>query len=296
MAMTSLLAYKYVMLAAMVAFVNHYAPRLNLPISVPLKSAEIQKWGARPPMDANLGNIYGGGIRVSNYAFGFSGGGYINPNVNFTPYFGITKLEDDGMTSFGIPLLERHESSISLMERASKMKYKLSTNDMALMTTNILDAFGINCDTFGKGSRLVFEYLEFNSKRGWVPNPLLYARWGGRSIRDPGSNGIAFEVSAISGELLELNMGNAAGCKGLPLVKENDLDKLLSISDNEFQKYSDVDRSNLVVRYSTYVTPEMVPALTNLNYWFPQTNPTTAKDFVIKPFTPTNVPQGADKK
>ncbi len=231
-------------------------------------------------MNTNVGTIYRSGIKVNNYSFGFSGGRYYNPIYEFTPYFCISKLEDDGMTSFGIPLLEQRESSFSLMERASRMKYNVNTNDLARMATNFLVAFEIDRDLYERNNGLVIEQPEFHSDRGLVPSPLLYGYWGGRKeLRDPGSHGLAFEVSAVSGQLLELNMGNASGCKGLSLVNEKDINKLLSIPDKEFQKYSDIERSNLVISYSTYVTPEMIPALTNLNYWFPQTNLRTAKDF-----------------
>jgi len=93
--------------------------------------------------------------------------------------------------------------------------------------------------------------------------------WGNPELRDPGSNGVAFEISAISGELLEMNVGNASGCKGLPLI--HDLDKLLAISDEEFLKYSDAERSNLVTRFVN-LPSQMIATVTNLDYWFPQTN------------------------
>jgi hypothetical protein len=80
---------------------------------------------------------------------------------------------------------------------------------------------------------------------------------------------VAFEISAVSGELLELNAGNASGCKGLPLIK--DLDKLLAISDEEFMKYSDTERSYLVARFVN-LPSQMIATVTNLDYWFPQTN------------------------
>jgi len=74
--------------------------------------------------------------------------------------------------------------------------------------------------------------------------------------------------SAVSGELLELNMGTATTCK-LPLIK--DLSKLLAIPDDEFLKYSDTERSNLVVRFSDMPLP-MLASVTNLDSWFLQAN------------------------
>ncbi|HTY87276.1 MAG TPA: hypothetical protein VMB80_07415 [Candidatus Acidoferrum sp.] len=63
------LAYKYVMLAAMIGFINHYAPRLNLPIDVPLKEQEIQRLHVSP-LDKVV-PVCSGGIRVKNYLFDF---------------------------------------------------------------------------------------------------------------------------------------------------------------------------------------------------------------------------------
>jgi hypothetical protein len=255
------------MTAAMIAFVNHYAPRLNMPFDVPLKEREIQRLKVAPPECNERLTVYSGGIRVSNYSFGFSDG-FINSRwSHFTGYFVVTKLEDDGMTSFGIPLLKPNEGGNSLMERASRMKYTVSTNDLYRMATNYLVALEIDQKDFAKKNSLTVEQGVFHSNRGLVPSPLMYAYWGNPQLRDPGSNGFAFEISAVSGELLELNVGNASTCKGLPLIK--DLDKLLAISDEEFQKYSAEERTNLVARFSGVIWP--VP--TNESHSLPsQTN------------------------
>jgi hypothetical protein len=271
------LAYKYVMTAAMIAFVNHYAPRLNMPFDVPLKEQEIQRLVVKPPECDNMLTVYGGGIRVSNYSFGFSDG-FINSRwSHFTGYFVITKLEDDGMTAFGIPLLKPNEGANSLMERASRIKYTVNTNDLYRMATNYLVALEIDQKAFEKKNPLKVEQGVYHSNRGLVPSPLMCAYWGTPQLRDPGSNGFAFEVSAVSGELLELNVGNASTCKGLPLIK--DLNKLLAISDEEFLKYSAEERSNLVVRFSNIICP--VP--TNESHILPsQTNAPAETNFPAK--------------
>ena len=252
------LAYKYVMIVTMISFVNHYSPRLNMPFNVPLQQPETQRMGVVPPRHDKVMTFYGGGIRVTNYLFSFDDGFFNSKDATFTGHFGITKLEDDGMTSFGIPLLELRESSVSLMERASRMKYTVSTNDVYRMATNYLVALDIDQKTFGRNPITVDQGL-FHSNRGLVPDPMICAYWGKHALRDPVSNGVAFEISAVSGDLLEMNVGNASGCKGLPLI--HDLDKLIAISDEDFLKYSDVERSNLVARFATspsLITPEVM--------------------------------------
>ena len=241
----------------MIGFVNNYAPRLNLPFDVPLKEHEIQGLSVTPPNKTLP--LYDGGIQVRNYSFGFTDGHINSPYWRFTGYFSVTKLEDDRMKSFGILLLHPRESSSSLMERASRMKYTISTNDLYTIATNGLTALDIDQRTIETKNPLKVEQPLFHSDRGLVPSPLMYAYWGKHALRDPGSNGVAFEISAVSGELLEMNVGNASGCKGLPLIK--DPDKLLAISDEEFLKYSDVERSNLVVKFATcpsLITPEVM--------------------------------------
>jgi len=78
----------------------------------------------------------------------------------------------------------------------------------------------------------------------------MYAYWGKPELRGPHFNGFSVEISAVSGELLEINFGKALT---LPLIK--DVDKLLAISDEEFLKYSDEEKSNLVVRFSAVAYP-----------------------------------------
>ena len=253
------LAYKSVMTAAMIGFVNHYAPRLNMPFDIPIKEQDIQLLGVTPPECDKTLTLYGGGIRVKNYSFSFSDGCIQSPYAHFTGYFSVTKLEDDGMTSFGVPMLKPREPSNSLMERASRMKYTINTNELYRSATNILVALEIDQNVFEKKNLLRVEQGVFHSDRGLVPSPLIYIYWGKPELRDPSSNGIALEISAVSGDMLELNVGNASGCKGLPLVK--DMDKLLAIPDSEFLKYSDQERSNLVVRFSAVAYPGLTNAL-----------------------------------
>ena len=181
----------------------------------------------------------------------------------------MTKLEDDGMTSFGIPLQYLHEPSTSLMERASRMKYTVTTNQFYEIASNYLIALDIDSATIVRRNRLTIEQRNFSSDRGPVPSPRMQAYWGDHKLRDPGRNGAAFMISSVSGQLLEMSVGNELGCKGLPLIK--DFDQLLAISDDEFSRYSDLDRSNLVVHFAN-LPSKYLPASTNLYYWFPQTN------------------------
>jgi len=273
---TTTLAYKYVMTTLIVAFINHYAPRLGLPISVPLSADQQAKHvGIAAPECDQIITLYGGGYREKNYGFGFNLGCCTNPYAPFTAYVSMTKLEDDGMTSFGIPLLYPNEPSTSLMERASSMDYKISsTNELYRIATNYLSALEIDVRALEATSPLTLNaFPTFHSDRGLVPNPIMIVIWGRPFLRDPGSNGIGMKFSAVSGELLELNAGIHA-CKGLPLIKS--LRELLAIPDAEFLKYSAMQRSNLVARFA--VNGPLTPTLSMGQMLLPPaTNPVPTK-------------------
>jgi len=254
----------------MVAFVNHYAPRLNLPIDVPIKDQNIHKLGCTPPECGTNMTLFGGGFQIGKYSFGFQDGFMNGASGWVTPYFVIVKLEDDGLTSFGVPLLYPRESSVSVMERASRMQYTVNTNDLYRIATNYLVALEIDQKAFEKMNQLTIKPPIYHSPRGLVPSPIMVAYWGEPALRDPGSNGFAFKISSVTGELLEMNVGNASTCKGLPLMKDIDLGNLMAISDEKFLKYSTLERSNLLVRFtglhcSDLHCPGMVDAPTEIN-------------------------------
>ena len=262
------LAYKFVLTTAIACFLNHFAGRLSLPIKVPLDKDEQGLISVMMPENKGYRALYGGGIRYSNYAIGFSDG--YSSDTPSTPWgnFSISKLEDDGMESFGIPMLHLNEASLDLMERASKMPYTVSTNDLKRLATNYLNALELDQKAFEKIQLTTDKYSVFHSRHGPVQNPLMYIFWGNPELRNPGTNGFAVKLSAVSGQLLEMNVGNASGCKGLPLLKLEEFPKLLAITDEEFMKMSDTERTNLLYRFAN-------------NYLFPQpstaTNEATAK-------------------
>lgn len=262
------MAYKYVLTAAIIAFVNHYASRLNLPFETPLKESQIQHIGIGGAECDAVMTHYGGGLRLNNYNIGLEDGFFNNKYATFTGLFTITKLEDDGKTSFGIPLLHLNEGANDLMERASRMPYTVTTNDLYRLATNYVNALEIDLQPFVAKTPLSVRQGQFHSNRGLVPSPLMYVSWGKPTLRDPWTNGFAFEISAVSGQLLEMNAGNACGCKGLPLLKLDEFPKLLAITDEEFLKMSDTERTNLLYRFAN-------------NYLFPPPKIGTNQDSIL---------------
>jgi hypothetical protein len=244
---TTPLAYKYVMTMLMVSFINHYASKLHMPFDLPLGEKQIQHIVIARPLSLKTANIYGAGYRERNWDLSFSETHF--PYSDDFGGFSLTKLEDDGLSSFGISLLNPEESANSLMERASKMKYKITgTNMLYEIAANYLADLDLNAKNLEMTSPLTLnKYSDFHSSRGIVPSPLMYIMWGKPELRNPGSNGIAMEFSAVSGELLELDAGISV-CKNFPRIKN--IDKLLAIPDADFMKYSSLERSNLVAQFS----------------------------------------------
>ncbi len=222
---------------AMISQVNYYAPRLHLPVAVPVMENKIQYLHVSVPFLEKEFRSNGGRIQAENYSFTFD-----------DRLDSISKLADDGYESFGIPM-ESGETAKSLMERASRMKYTVSTNDIYRMATNWLEAMDIDLVKLEQANPpCVNKYPVFQSERGPVPNPSLVVDW--RNPKKPGFDTTAatVKISAVSGDLLQIEIGQGSFFRQPPIVR--DLDKLLAISDEEFAKYSTLERSNLLVQFA----------------------------------------------
>ena len=84
--------------------------------------------------------------------------------------------------------------------------------------------------------------------------PIFDVTWGHKP-----NEAINVSISGINGELLKLRQeDDTYSMRPASLIK--DMDKLLAIPDEEFLKYSDMERSNLVVRFAAVRYP---PITTN---------------------------------
>ena len=227
---------------AMMSQVNYYSPRLRLPINVPVTEQDIRYSNVVIPSVRKSVQTFGGRIQVKNYSFTF-----------FRNSTAVYNLAEDGLQSYGF-LMRSNESSISGMERASRMKYVVSTNDVYRLATNYLVALDIILEKLEKNNPPQIDASMFHSERGLVPSPLLSVSWRNANASSYDPYEIMVEISAVSGELLKFKDVNGSfSNRQQPLIK--DLDKLLAISDEEFLKYSDLERSNLVVRFAAVHYP-----------------------------------------
>lgn len=232
------IAYKFVFILAMMSQVDYYAPRLHLPVDVPIKGQDIQYLFVMTPTMSGSSRLVGGCIQVNYYSF------TCDDRLDI-----MRKLERDGLQSFGIPV-DFGESSKSVMERASRMKYVVNTNDVYRLATNWLVAFDIDVEALERvNPPCVNRFPTFKSLRGPVPSPLLTVEWRQPQLEGYDPTEVSVEISAVSGEVLKFTDSNGLFSKRKqPVVR--DLDTLLAIPDQEFLKYSTLERSNLLVRFA----------------------------------------------
>jgi hypothetical protein len=232
-----LLAYKYVFVAAMMSQINEYAPRMHLPITVPVQQGNIRFLYVSEPVTLKNYQDYGGRLQVTNYSFTF--GLYTHAIYN---------LDDYGFVKFGVPMGE-HESSHSGMERASREKYVMSTNDTYRLATNWLAAMDIDIEKMEAVNPPHVNTDQFKSDRGWVPSPILDVRWNRPKFPGYDPTGISVVISAVTGELLKLRDGDGSFRKqNRPLI--HDPEKLIAIPDEEFLKYTAQQRADLVEKFA----------------------------------------------
>jgi len=273
----SLLAYKYVVISLMMSEVNYCATQLHLNLSVPIQNQDTIAQRAHEP--ASTGFI--GGIDTLVYHFGFADSGKSRV---------ITKLEDSRFGSMG---LYRGKLSMNdYMEQLSKVHSVIDTNDAYQIASNCLTSIGMDVGKLQeKESLVVLQDYSKAANGSRLPVPLFHVTWGDRGADELGHHigpVVSIMISGINRELLSLLIkANPYSKRSYTLVK--DMDKLLAIPDNEFLKYSDLERSNLVVRFSAVAYPGPTNALLHAveaNNVI-TTNPTFP---IIKNFAPTAVP------
>lgn len=234
------LAYKYVAMAVMMVQANFLMSKLHLKESEPIRSQDIIAQRIHGPFLTG----FIGGIDTTKYHFGFfdSGREII-----------ITKLEDFHYQSMG--LYRGNQSMKEFMERFSKIKSTIDTNDAYRLATNWLTTIGIDVERLQKENPVkVQQQFTLSKKGGEVPCPLFYVQWGKQGedqFGHPRLPVIEVMISGINRELLHLIVGNDAYAKR-PFALLKDTDKLLAIPDAKFLKYSSEERSNLVARFSAF--------------------------------------------
>jgi hypothetical protein len=232
------LAFKYVAIALMMAEANFYADKMQLKMKLPITDQDVI---ARRASDfGKIGFI--GGIDTQKHHFGFADSGKSRV---------ITRWEDRRWQFYGI-----YRGDIRMkdfMKKLVQVKSTINTNDAYRLATNWLTGLGLDIDKLNNGEPLIVKQDFLMSNNGEKqPVPLFHVNSKDRGNDESGhpiGPVITIMISGINGELLSFHESDNPYSKR-PMVLIKDMDKLLAISDEEFLKYSDMERSNLVVRFS----------------------------------------------
>ena len=240
-----MLAYKYVALAVMFAEINYCATRLSLKENLPVNENKVIMAKVYDPEARGVS----GRIDTPQYSFCLLEGG----RLRF-----ITKLEDMRYQSDG--LYRGNEPLPKFMERLSKIPSIINTNDAFRIATNWLAAMDVDLARLEKEQPVTIEQqFVFIAYQGQVPVPIFYVTWGkdGMDRYDHHLLPVVdIMISGIDGGLLNLRQEDDSYSKR-PVSLIKDMDKLLAITDKEFLGYSQLERSNLVVRFAAVQYPEL---------------------------------------
>jgi hypothetical protein len=143
------------------------------------------------------------------------------------------------------------------LESLAKTPSTINTNDAYRLATNWLAAMDVDLPRLEKEHPPTVKQQTFTS---WaeegkptteIPLPIFDVKWGDwtRPVVD-------IEISGATGELLKLRQEDDSYSKR-PASLIKDMDKLLAIPEEEFLKYSPLERSNLVVRFAAVHYPPL---------------------------------------
>jgi hypothetical protein len=225
-------AYTYVAVAVMLAEANFIADRLQLPVSHPMVQDQLEYQLVIPPRMMFL-SYSGGRIDVNGYAFCFPHQArYIQKVHSFE---GASMAEENEILSHGASLIDTNGA------------YQLASNWLSLIEVDVRE--------LEKTNHAEVRQRFYYSTNGAVNLPVFEVRWG--EWNDPK---IEVSIDARSKEMVYIRQEDDAFLRRPEELIRN-LDKLLEIPDEEFQKYSDSQRSNLVLNMPCCIQVKCPPAL-----------------------------------
>lgn len=237
------LSYKFIATSLMLVQVNLFCEKANLPLEHPITPADIRSESHVGPPDTNN---FSGSIVTDRYAFGF-GQGHL---ANFVKR-GFTPNSDAGVK-------ERNRE-------LAKLTSQIDTNGAYELVTNWLYAVGVDVVTLeSKYQRSVTQwkfYPEVKTDGQLRPQerhplllPVFQVEWRGelvlRGKRLRERPIVSITLSGITKELLEYhNLDDSLMLNARIEIREPQ--RLLAISDAAFQAMNTLQRSNLVMEFST---------------------------------------------
>lgn len=257
------LAYKFVATTLMLAEVNYCATRLKLPINLPVKEQDLVKIMVFNP---KTGGRALARLDTTNFSFSFGKPGRL---------IFVTRLEQ-GYQALSTTRRQGRLPTVQFLPQLLGVPSVIDTNGAYHLASNWLASIDVDV------ARLEREYPPVSTQ--WVlegkgpkgPVPVFSVDWGETSGLDgPAYNirgpAIRVLIAGDTKDLLYLRQEpnsppvpqsafrdpktvkalfeqNISFSRRPALIK--DLDKLLAISDEEFLKYTLLERSNLVARFA----------------------------------------------
>ena len=240
------LAYRYVAFMLMLAQLNLFSNKISIVMDRDFVGDDIREGShVGPPQSTN----FTGSIVTDKYFFGF-GRGHL-ANFNKLSFMTAEKSAAD--------IMRRNEE-------LSKLNASMDTNEACRMATGWLTKLGIDVPTMETKYRLnVFRWQYFPddaanptiqlTRREPIMLPIFQVEWRGSPERAgrklPEQAIVSLTISGVTKELLVYHMLDDSLASEPPIAIK-DRDKLLAISDEEFQEYDAVQRSNVVVQFSQF--------------------------------------------
>ena len=225
------LAYKYVAIALMVAEINYCSQKLQLPLDGAVTGESLQLVHVSNPYVTG----FGGTLETTNYSFIFFKDGRLHRVQR------INRFE-------AIPLRE-------LQLKQARMNSLIDTNGAYQLATNWLSAISVDVpaleSSFPSSVEQRFFYPDATSledapekKSRVVLLPIFHVFWGDKS-----KPVIMVSIFGPTKEMLGIYQNDDSFSRR-PKELLKDVQILLNIPNQEFQKYSDLQKHDLIVGYS----------------------------------------------
>lgn len=232
-------AYKYVAMAVMITNCNLFVQKIQLPLEHPICMTNIilSRCSVNPPRLMG----FGGSVVTTNYFFGF-GHGHL---ANFWQW-------------------QFHPESIknirAQQEAWSKMTSQIGTNEVHQLALDWLTALGVDTVKMGQKYSCKMEQKFFYSHadgslepadKSKVPLPIYEISWGSIPLRGHPEYSFPAATMTIFGptkQLMEYHLFDDS-LMLTPKLAVRDSEKLLAITDAQFQQFDEMQKSNLVSEF-----------------------------------------------
>jgi len=216
----SLLAYKFVALAMMLAEINFCGNQLNLHTKLPIKEENVCSVFIPDP------KFIGFGGRIDTYEYSFC-------------------FAQTGRLRFIVKLNHQHGMSlIDYQKDLSSKKSRIDTNGAYNRATNALMAIGVNVSKLEKFYTPTIEQRNYIDQPTVLKLPIFDVQWGPKAIPI-----ISVTVSGIDDEVVSIRQqDDSYSTRPRELIKNTD--RLLAIRDDEFLKMTREEKIKLIREYA----------------------------------------------